>query len=76
MTLMKMVVITSMLVKFTCEGGLEEERLEEGGGKGDHQQQEGGEEGGHHFAQDFSLQMNSHPKSLIWIPIIPEVEIP
>ena len=28
------------------QGGLKEERLEEGGGKGDHEEQEGREEGG------------------------------
>ena len=40
------------------EGGLKEERLEEGGGEGDHHQEEGGEVGGHHLAHDLPLQHN------------------
>ena len=35
-----------------CEGGLKEERLEEGGGKGDHEEEKGGEVGGQHLAHD------------------------
>ena len=42
------------------EGGLEEERLEEGGGKGDHEEEEGGEVGGQHLTRDLSLEEDSH----------------
>ena len=38
------------------QGGLKEERLEEGGGKGDHEEEEGGEICGKHLAQDLPLQ--------------------
>ena len=49
------------------EGGLEEERLEEGGGKGDGDEEERGEEGGHHLTCDLSLQNHFHTQT-VWIP--------
>ena len=42
------------------EGGLKEERLEEGGGEGDHEEEEGGEVGGQHLTRDLSLEKDSH----------------
>ena len=45
------------------EGGLKEERLEEGGGEGDHEEEEGGEVGGQHLTCDLSLQEYPHPYS-------------
>ena len=58
------------------EGGLEEERLEEGGGEGDHQKQKGRQKSAHHFAQDFSLQNNGHPNALCWIRFISKAQTP
>ena len=45
------------------EGGLKEERLEEGGGKGDCSQKKGREVGGHHLTCDLPLHENDHTYS-------------
>ena len=62
--------------KVHSQGGLEEERLEEGCGKGDHHEENRGEVGRHHFTLYLSLQHNGHLYSIFWLHSILVVKIP
>ena len=47
------------------EGGLKEERLEEGGGKGDHHEQDRWQVGRQHLTHDLSTKNNGHPNAFL-----------
>ena len=49
------------------EGGLKEERLEEGGGKCDCSQKKGREVGGHHLTENLPLHRKDHGDSFFLI---------